>query len=97
MTLQRLGPSDAAVLETFVVPRYLTLFGEAALDMFLSSGAAAVVHLGCRTGYPDELIADRLSSGSIVGLDPSPPVQTTTVSLIGEVRSVLRYTLTDCL
>ena len=73
MTLQRLGPSDAAVLETFVVPRYLTLFGEAALDMFLSSGAAAVVHLGCRTGYPDELIADRLSSGSIVGLDPSPP------------------------
>jgi SAM-dependent methyltransferase len=73
VTLQRLGPSDAAVLETFVVPRYLTLFGEAALDMFLSSGAAAVVHLGCRTGYPDELIADRLTSGSIMGLDPSPP------------------------
>ena len=42
VTLQRLGPSDAAVLETFVVPRYLTLFGEAALDMFLSSGAAAI-------------------------------------------------------
>jgi len=73
VTLQRLGPSDAAVLETFVVPRYLSLFGEAALEMFLSSNAAAVVHLGCRTGYPDELIADRLTSGSIVGLDPSPP------------------------
>ena len=73
MTLQRLGPSDAAVLETFVVPRYLTLFGEAALDMFLSSGTASIVHLGCRTGYPDELLADRLSAGSIVGLDPSPP------------------------
>ena len=73
MTLQKLGPSDAAVLETFVVPRYLTLFGEAVLDMFLSSDAAAVVHLGCRTGYPDELIADRLASGSIVGFDPSPP------------------------
>ena len=71
--MQRMGPSDAAVLETFVVPRYLSLFGEAALEMFLSSSAAAVVHLGCRTGYPDELIADRLSSGSIVGLDPSPP------------------------
>jgi SAM-dependent methyltransferase len=69
----RLGPSDAAVLETFVVPRYLSLFGEAMLEMFLSSGAAAVVHLGCRTGYPDELIADRLSSGSILGLDASPP------------------------
>lgn len=73
MTLQRLGPSDAAVLETFVVPRYLTLFGETMLDMFLSSGEADVVHLGCRTGYPDELIADRLTSGSIVGLDPSSP------------------------
>jgi SAM-dependent methyltransferase len=73
VTLQRLGPSDAAVLETFVVPRYLTLFGEAALDMFLSSGTAAIVHLGCRTGYPDELLADRLSAGSIMGLDPSPP------------------------
>jgi len=73
VTLRRLGPSDAAVLETFVVPRYLTLFGHAALEMFLSSESAAVVHLGCRTGYPDELIADRLTSGSIVGLDPSPP------------------------
>ncbi|MET0591978.1 MAG: class I SAM-dependent methyltransferase [Polyangiaceae bacterium] len=73
MTSQRLGPSDAAVLETFVVPRYLALFGEALLDMFLSSGAADIVHLGCRTGYPDELIAERLTSGSIVGLDPSSP------------------------
>jgi SAM-dependent methyltransferase len=73
VTLQRLGPSDAAVLETFVVPRYLTLFGEMLLDMFLSSGEADVVHVGCRTGYPDELIADRLNSGSIVGLDPSSP------------------------
>jgi len=73
VTLQRLGPSDAAVLETFVVPRYLTLFGEAALEMFLSSGTAAIVHLGCRTGYPDELLADRLTGGSIMGLDPSPP------------------------
>ena len=73
MTLQRLGPSDAAVLETFVVPRYLAMFGEALLEMFLSSGEADVVHLGCRTGYPDELIAERLTSGSIVGLDPSSP------------------------
>ena len=27
--------TDAAVLETFVVPRYLSLFGDSALDMFL--------------------------------------------------------------
>jgi SAM-dependent methyltransferase len=71
--MHKLGPSDAAVLETFVVPRYLSLFGEIALDLFLSGDAAAVVHIGCRTGYPDELIADRLKSGSLMGLDPSPP------------------------
>jgi len=73
LSLQRLGPSDAAVLETFVVPRYLTLFGEAVLEMFLAESAAAVVHLGCRTGYPDELVAERLTAGSIVGFDISPP------------------------
>ena len=73
MSLQRLGPSDAAVLETFVVPRYLTLFGETVVDMFLAESSAAVIHLGCRTGYPDELIAERLRSGSIVGYDVSPP------------------------
>ena len=71
--MQRLSASDAAVLETFVVPRYLTLFGEAVLEVFLSSGSAAIAHLGCRTGYPDELLADRLQSGSIIGLDVSPP------------------------
>jgi SAM-dependent methyltransferase len=73
VTQQRLGPSDAAVLETFVVPRYLALYGETLLDMFLSSEAADIVHLGCRTGYPDALLAERLTSGSIVGLDPSSP------------------------
>jgi SAM-dependent methyltransferase len=73
LSVQLLDPSETAVLETFVVPRYLRLFGEAALEMLLCSHAANVVHLGCRTGYPDQLIAERLSSGCIVGLDPSGP------------------------
>ncbi|HEY3594255.1 MAG TPA: class I SAM-dependent methyltransferase, partial [Polyangiaceae bacterium] len=35
------------------------------------SHAANVIHLGCRTGYPDQLVARRLTSGYIVGLDAS--------------------------
>lgn len=72
MTAERFDSSDAAVFDAFVVPRYLSLFGDAALDVFLSEGSAAVAHLGCRTGYPDDLIAQRLDSGSIVGVDASP-------------------------
>jgi SAM-dependent methyltransferase len=72
LTAQQFDSSDAAVFDAFVVPRYLSLFGDAVLDVFLSEGSAAVVHLGCRTGYPDDLIAERLQSGSIVGVDASP-------------------------
>jgi SAM-dependent methyltransferase len=73
LSVQLLDPSDAAVLETFVVPRYLCYFGDATLDMLLVSHAANVIHLGCRTGYPDAMVARRITSGYIVGLDPSPP------------------------
>jgi SAM-dependent methyltransferase len=73
VTLQRIGPAEAAILETFVVPRYLTLFGDLVLNAFLSAEAASVVHLGCRTGYPDEAVAERLQTGTIIGLDPSSP------------------------
>jgi SAM-dependent methyltransferase len=71
--MQRLGSSDAAVLETFVVPRYLKLFGEAVLDMFICGESAGVAHIGCRTGYPDELLGERFHSGYITGLDSSQP------------------------
>ncbi len=69
---QRLGPADAAVLETFVVPRYLALFGEPVLDMFLSSSSSEVAHLGCRTGYPDQQLGERIDAGTLIGTDPSP-------------------------
>jgi SAM-dependent methyltransferase len=67
----RLGPAEAAIFETFVVPRYLSLFGELALEMIAESDDAQVVHLHCRTGYPDRGLAIRLPGAYIVGLDGS--------------------------
>jgi SAM-dependent methyltransferase len=55
------------------VPRYLTLFGELALDMLLAGDAARIVHLGCRTGYPDLKLYERVEQAEIVGLDVSLP------------------------
>jgi SAM-dependent methyltransferase len=67
----RLAPADAAIFETFVVPRYLALFGELLLESVLETERAAVVHLGCRTGYPDRGLAMRLPGARIYGLDES--------------------------
>ncbi len=68
----RLAPSDAAIFETFVVPRYLSLFGELALETIAEAEMSEVVHFGCRTGYPDRGLAIRLSGARIFGLDESP-------------------------
>jgi SAM-dependent methyltransferase len=68
----RLAPADAAIFETFVVPRYLSLFGELALESIVERDAAALVHFGCRTGYPDRGLALRLSGARILGFDESP-------------------------
>ena len=68
----RLGPAEAAIFETFVVPRYLSLFGELALETLAESDEAQVVHLHCRTGYPDRGIAMKLPGALILGVDPSP-------------------------
>ncbi|MGH7271826.1 MAG: class I SAM-dependent methyltransferase [Polyangiaceae bacterium] len=67
----RLGPAEAAVFETFIVPRYLALFGDLALEMMVESEDAQVVHLDCRTGYPDRGIAMRLPGAYVVGVDAS--------------------------
>ncbi len=67
----RLGPAEAAILETFVVPRYLSLFGELALEMMAESEEAQVAHLYCRTGYPDRGIALKLPGAHVVGVDAS--------------------------
>jgi SAM-dependent methyltransferase len=67
-----LGPAEAAIFETFVVPRYLSLFGELALEMIAEGDDAQVVHLHCRTGYPDRGLAIRLPGAYVVGVDASP-------------------------
>lgn len=70
---QKLSPADAAIFETFVVPRYLSLFGDLMLEMLLAGNAARVAHLGCRTGYPDLKIYERIDQAEIIGFDFSIP------------------------
>ncbi len=70
--MQRLSAADSAVVETFVVPRYLTFFGELVLELLLPVDGARIVHLGCRTGYPDRQLFERVKGAMVVGLDPSP-------------------------
>jgi SAM-dependent methyltransferase len=67
----KLGPSEAAVYETLVVPRYMSLFGEMALEMLVASDDAQIVHLHCRTGYPDSGLATKLRGAHLVGIDGS--------------------------
>jgi ubiquinone/menaquinone biosynthesis C-methylase UbiE len=65
------GPAEAAIVETFVVPRYLSLFGELAVEMMADSDEAQVVHIYCGTGYPDRGIVLKLPGAHIVGVDAS--------------------------
>lgn len=67
----RLDAKQAAIWDESVVPRYLSLFGEAALDMVLTANGGDFAHLGCRTGYLDAAIGARLQEGTLTGVDPS--------------------------
>jgi len=71
-SVPRLGPADAAIFETFVVPRYLSAFGDLVLEMLAEGHDSQVIHLDCRTGYPDRGLALRLPGAYIYGCDPSP-------------------------
>jgi SAM-dependent methyltransferase len=68
----KLGAAEAAIFETFVVPRYLAAFGDLVLEMLAEGQDAQVAHLLCRTGFPDRGIARRLTRAHIYGCDPSP-------------------------
>ncbi len=84
-----LSAADAAVFETFVVPRYLSFFGSLAVEMLLPHSPAAVANIGCRTGYPDGMIAERLPASSLVGVDASPAaleLARTKAALISGIR-----------
>jgi SAM-dependent methyltransferase len=67
----RLGPAEAAIFETFVVPRYLASFGDLVVEMLAEGEDAQVAHLMCRTGYPDRGVALRLPGAHVYGCDPS--------------------------
>lgn len=66
-----LSADDAEAFETVIVPRYLTFFAELAVEMALASPGARIAHLGCRTGFPDEMLVDRFEGGEVVGIDSS--------------------------
>lgn len=86
---EKLSPADAAILETFVVPRYLSLFGELAQQMLLVGDSARILHLGCRTGYPDLKIYENSDSADIVGVDGSLPaleLARNKAQVMGDVR-----------
>jgi SAM-dependent methyltransferase len=68
---RKLTPGEVAILETFVVPRYLEKFGEAVMSMMLLGGTAHIAHLGCRTGYPDRELLEMIHTCSVVGIDVS--------------------------
>jgi SAM-dependent methyltransferase len=68
---RKLTPGEVAILETFVIPRYLTNYGEVVLDMMLTGESARVAHLGCRTGYPDRQLLEMIQSCSVSGVDSS--------------------------
>ena len=85
----KLSPADAAILETFVVPRYLSLFGELAQQMLLVGESARIIHLGCRTGYPDLKIYEHAEGADIVGVDTSLPaleLARNKAQVMGDVR-----------
>ncbi len=71
MNLPELGPSDAAVFEAFVAPRLAVLYRELLLATLRPCEGARLAHIGCRTGFPDALIAARLPGGELFGVDPS--------------------------
>lgn len=68
---RKFTPAEVAILETFVVPRYLAKFGEAVLGMMLIGDTANIAHFGCRTGYPDREILQKSDGCSITGVDAS--------------------------
>ena len=67
-----LSHEEAAIFETFVVPTYLSLFGERVIAMLAAGEDARVCHLRCRSGYPDSGLLERLPNSEINGVDRSP-------------------------
>jgi ubiquinone/menaquinone biosynthesis C-methylase UbiE len=67
-----LSAAEAAVFDASVIPRYLAFFGSAAAEMVFPWEHSAIVNIGCRTGYVEPLLAERVPGASVVSVDPSP-------------------------
>lgn len=94
LTSDQLSPADTAILESFVLPKYLARFGELALDMLVSGPSARVLHVGCRTGYPDLEIYERIDEVEILGIDSSfaaLDVARQKATAVGDAPIVYRY------
>ncbi len=64
---------EAAVFEDSVVPRYLSFFGGLVAEMLIPSPTAHLAHVACRTGFPDPLVAEKMSRCVLWGVDGSAP------------------------
>ncbi|MCL2823457.1 MAG: class I SAM-dependent methyltransferase [Polyangiaceae bacterium] len=71
MLITPLEPQHVHVFETFVVPRFLSLFGAIALGMLLPCDGAIVANLGCRCGFPDGELPKHLPRCRVYGFDAS--------------------------
>ncbi|MDC0749449.1 class I SAM-dependent methyltransferase [Polyangium mundeleinium] len=80
--------AEAAVFDTSVIPRYLANFGTAAVEMVIPYSPAAVADIGCRTGYVEPMIAEKLPEANIVGVDPSPEALTLARAKASELSGV---------
>jgi len=65
------GASAAAILETFVVPRYFAPAGAMLLDLLAIGESAQIAHVGCGTGYPDAALLGALPGSALYGCDGS--------------------------
>ncbi len=70
---ESLGANDAAIVDTFAVPRYLSWFGDLLLEIVLVGESGRVAHLGCRTGYPDVELMERMPNTTMVSVDGGGP------------------------
>lgn len=83
------GEDDAALFDAFVVPSYLSLFTAAARPLLLVGEAGRLVHLGCRTGYPDPLWLEAMPSTTGVGVDGAQSFLSIAGSRLGAMN--MRY------
>jgi SAM-dependent methyltransferase len=67
-----LSVEEAAVFDASVIPRYLAYFGAAAAEMVFPYAQAMIANIGCRTGYVEPLLAEKMPGATVVAVDPSP-------------------------